>query len=59
MKEPLKKGKTYLVIGVAAMLIGGQLFLGVKIPNEIWGLVGLLGVTMLRLAISKAEKNDK
>jgi len=46
--------KTYIVAIVGGILVGLQLY-GVAIPEQVWTVLGLLGLGSIRSAITKSE----
>jgi len=51
----LKGKKTYIIAGIAAILLFGQAVGGGHVPEEVWGMLGIGGAAAFRAGIEKAK----
>jgi len=56
MLEKLQGFKTYIVTGVAVVLVVLQMSFGIVVPESVWVLLGALGLGFMRDALNHLPK---
>jgi hypothetical protein len=56
MLEKLQGFKTYIVTGVAVILVVLQMSFGIVVPESVWVLLGALGLGFIRDALNHLPK---